>query len=135
MAGLEISIPTLIARFFSISLFLVGLSHLIQPRLWRDFFIKIKETGVAGLIIAMYTLPQGLLIVLGHNIWVLDIPVIITICGWGMTLKSIIYALLPNRAEAVIPVGPNAHRKYALGGALMIPLSLLLIWHSFFRAV
>jgi hypothetical protein len=129
------SIPTLIARFFSVSLFLVGVSHLAQPRLWRDFFIRIKGTGVAGLIIAMYTLPQGLLIVLGHNIWVPDIPVIITICGWGMTIKSVTYAVLPGRAESVIPVGDNAHRKYAWGGALMIPVSLLLIWHSFFRAV
>ena len=128
------SIPTLIARFFSVSLFLIGVSHLVQPRLWRDYFIKIKETGVAGIIIAMYTLPQGLLIVLGHNIWVLDIPVIITICGWGMTLKSITYAVLPRRAESVIPAGVDAHRKYAWGGALMIPVSLLLIWHSFFRA-
>jgi hypothetical protein len=128
------SIPTLIARFFSVSLFLVGVSHLAQPRLWRDFFIKIKETGVAGIIIAMYTLPQGLLIVLGHNIWVLDIPVIITICGWGMTIKSITYAVLARRAERVIPSGVDAHRKYAWGGALMIPVSLLLIWHSFFRA-
>lgn len=135
MVELEPSIPTLIARFFSVSLFLIGLSHVVQPRLWRDYFLKLKDTGVAGIIIAMYTLPQGLLIVLGHNIWVLDIPVIITICGWGMTLKSIIYALLPNRAEAVIPVGANAHLKYARGGALMIPVSLLLIWHSFFRAV
>ena len=129
------SISTLIARFFSVSLFLVGISHLAQPVLWRDFFMKIKETGVAGLIIAMYTLPQGLLIVLGHNVWTLDVPVIITICGWGMTIKSVTYALVPSRAEAVIPTGPNAHRKYAWGGALMIPVSLLLIWHSFFRAV
>lgn len=129
------SIPILIAKFFSVSLLFVGISHIAQPRLWRDFFIKLKETGVAGLIIAMYTLPQGLLIVLGHNIWAADIAVIITICGWGMTIKSIIYALLPGRADAVIPVGPNAHRKYAWGGALMIPVSLLLIWHSFFRAV
>ena len=129
------SIPTLIAKFFSVSLFVVGISHVAQPKLWRDFFIKLKETGVAGLIIAMYTLPQGLLIVLGHNIWAADIAVIITICGWGMTIKSLTYALLPSRADAVIPVGPNAHRKYAWGGALMIPVSLLLIWHSFFRAV
>ena len=129
------SISTLIARFFSVSLLVVGVSHLVQPSLWRDFFLRIKDTGVAGIIIAMYTLPQGLLIVLGHNIWVLDIPVIITICGWGMTIKSILYAIVPSRADAVIPTGPNAHRKYAWGGALMIPVSLLLIWHSFFRAV
>lgn len=129
------TISTLIARFFSVSLLIVGVSHLVQSRLWRDFFLRIKDTGVAGIIIAMYTLPQGLLIVLGHNIWVMDIPVIITICGWGMTIKSILYAVVPGRAEAVIPTGANAHRKYALGGALMIPVSLLLIWHSFFRAV
>ena len=129
------SIPTLIARFFSVSLLLVGISHLAQPRLWRDFFLTIKGTGVAGLIITMYTLPLGLMIVLGHNIWVLDVPVIITICGWGMTLKSVIYSILPGRAEVVIPTGPNAHRKYAWGGALMIPVSLLLVWHSFFRTV
>jgi hypothetical protein len=129
------TLSTLIARFFSVSLLIVGVSHLVQSRLWRDFFLTIKNTGVAGIIIAVYTLPQGLLIVLGHNIWVLDVPVIITICGWGMTIKSIVYAIVPSRAEAVIPTGLNAHRKYAWGGALMIPVSLLLIWHSFFREV
>lgn len=129
------AIPILIAKFFSVSLLLVGLSHLFQPGCWRDFFLRIKESGVGGIIIAMYTLPQGLLIVLGHNVWVLDVPVIITICGWGMTIKSIIYLLLPRRADRIIPVGPNAHLKYAWGGALIIPVSLLLIWHSFFRTV
>jgi hypothetical protein len=129
------TLSILIARFFSVSLLIVGVSHLVQSRLWRDFFLRIKNTGVAGIIIAVYTLPQGLLIVLGHNIWVLDVPVIITICGWGMTIKSIVYAIVPSRAEAVIPTGPNAHRKYAWGGALIIPVSLLLIWHSFFREV
>jgi hypothetical protein len=129
------TLSILIARFFSVSLLIVGVSHLVQARLWRDFFLRIKNTGVAGIIIAVYTLPQGLLIVLGHNIWVLDVPVIITICGWGMTIKSIVYAIVPSRAEAVIPTGLNAHRKYAWGGALIIPVSLLLIWHSFFREV
>ena len=129
------TLATLIEKFFSVSLLLIGISHLAQPRLWRDYFLKIKGTGVAGIIIAMYTLPQGLLVVLGHNVWVVDVPVIITICGWGMTIKGMLYAFVRGRAEAVIPDGPNAHRKYAWGGALMIPLSLLLIWHSFFRAM
>lgn len=129
------TIATLIAKFFSVSLLVVGASHLAQPRLWRDFFITIKSTGFAGFIIAMFTLPQGLLIVLGHNVWVLDIPVIITICGWGMTIKSVIYALIPGRAETMIPEGANAHRKYAWGGALIIPVSILLVWHSFFRGL
>lgn len=128
------TLTLLIARFFSVALFVVGLSHLLQPRLWADFFIKIKRTGVAGIIIAMFTFPQGLLIALGHNVWVLDVPVIITICGWGMMVKSIIYALVPRMAERAIPDGEDAHRKYAAGGACIIPLSLLLIYHSFLVA-
>jgi hypothetical protein len=128
------SLAVFVARFFSVSLLAVGVSHLIQPRLWRDFFILIKRTGVAGIIIAMYTLPQGLLIILSHNVWVWDVPVIITISGWGMTIKSLLYAFVPRMAERAIPEEESAYRKYAIGGALIIPVSLLLVYHSFFRA-
>jgi hypothetical protein len=122
------------ARFFAVSLLVVGVSHLIQPRLWRDFFILIKRTGVAGIIIAMYTFPLGLSIILCHNLWVWDVPVIITISGWGMMIKSLLYALVPGVAERAISEQESAYRKYALGGALIIPVSLLLVYYSFFRA-
>jgi len=128
------TVTAFIARFFSMSLLVIGLSHAIQPKLWRDFFILIKKSGVAGIIIGMFTLPVGLMIIAGHNIWVFDLPVIITICGWGMTLKSLNYMLLTGSAERMIPDDSNAHRKYFWGGLGIIPLSLLLIWDSFFRA-
>lgn len=124
-----------IARFLSITLLITAISHLAQPRLWRDFFLVLKGTGVAGIIIAMYTFPLGLVIVLGHNVWVFDVPVIVTICGWGMVIKSVIYFLVPGWVDRVIPAEENAHRKYALGGALMIPLSLLLVYYAFFRVM
>ena len=128
------SLTVFVARFFSVSILVVGVSHLLQPRLWRDFFILLKGTGVAGIIIAMYTFPLGLLIILCHNVWVWDAPVIITISGWGMTIKSLLYAFVPRMAERAIPDEANAYRKYALGGAFIIPVSLLLIYYSFFRA-
>jgi len=62
------TIATFIARFFSVGLLIIGISHLAQAKMWRDLFIAIKKTGFAGLIIVLFTLPQGLLIVLGHNI-------------------------------------------------------------------
>ena len=124
-----------IERYFAFSLLAVGLSHIALARQWRDFFLLLKRTGVAGIIIAMYTFPLGLLIVLGHNIWVLDLPVIVTVCGWGMTLKSTSYALFPGQAERMIPSGANAHRKYRAGGFVALAIGALLLYHSFFRAV
>ena len=123
-----------IERYFAISMLAVGLSHIAMARQWRDFFLRLKATGVAGIIIAMFTFPLGLLIVLGHNIWVFDLPVIVTVCGWGMTLKSMTYALIPGQAERMIPAGANAHRKYAAGGCVALAIGALLLYHSFFRA-
>ncbi len=128
------TITTFVARFFSVSLLVVGLSHAAQPKLWRDFFLVLKRTGVAGIIIAMFTFPVGLMLVVGHNVWVFDVPLIITISGWGMTIKSLTYALISGRAEKMIPDGSDAHRKYFWAGVGSIPVSLLLIWYSFFRA-
>jgi hypothetical protein len=127
------TLTVFIARFFSVSLLLVSISHLVQPTVWRDYFIRLKQTGVPGIIIGMYTLPLGLLIVIGHNVWVYDVPVIITICGWGMTIKSLTYFLIRGRAEKMIPDGENAHRMYTWGGLVGIPISILLVYSSFFR--
>lgn len=124
-----------IERYFAITLLAVGLSHMALARQWRDFFLLLKGTGVAGIIIAMYTFPLGLFIVLGHNIWVFDLPVIVTVCGWGMTIKSASYALIPGQAERVIPSGANAHRKYFAGGFGALAIGALLLYHSFFRAL
>src|SRR5262245_66586666 len=79
-------------------LLIASLSHIAQPRLWADFFRVLGRTGVAPLIIGMYTLPIGLLVVVGHNRWVWDWPVLVTIAGWGMTVKSIVYMIVPGVA-------------------------------------
>jgi hypothetical protein len=122
-----------VARYFAITLLVVGLSHAAQPRLWYNFFRAIKQTGLAGIIIPMFTFPVGLALVLAHNIWVWDVPVIVTICGWGMTIKSVSYAVLPGQADRMIPTREGAHRLYAVGGYFGIALSALLLYHYFVR--
>ena len=48
-----------------------------------------------GLVIGTLTLPLGLFVVLTHNIWVLGWPVVVTVCGWGWTVKAMIYMVRP----------------------------------------
>src|SRR4051794_29738804 len=84
-----------IDAFFGSSFLIVCLSHAVQPRLWADFFVAIKRTGFAPLIIGLYTLPFGVLIVLGHNVWAWDWSVLVTLAGWGMLVKATVYLLFP----------------------------------------
>ena len=60
-------------------------------------------------------------------------PVIVTLGGWGMTLKSVSYAVMPGRADRMIPEGEHAHRLYAAGGYFIIAVSTLLLYHYYFR--
>src|SRR3954468_8640197 len=91
-----------IDAWFALSLVIVGLSHAAQPRLWAQFFNAMKATGFAPLIIGMYTLPTGLVILLAHNQWGWDWSVIVTIAGWGMTIKATIYLLFPAVPDRMI---------------------------------
>jgi uncharacterized protein YjeT (DUF2065 family) len=111
-----------------------GVSHAVQPRLWADFFLAMKRTGSASLIIGMYTVPFALVIVLGHNRWNWDWPLFITISGWCMMIKSIVYLVLPNVSERII-INPRrfATRSglFRVSGAFMVVVGGILAWHAF----
>lgn len=123
----------MLERFFAIAFLAVALSHIVQPRMWADFFAALRKTGYAGLAIAMFTLPQGLAIVVWHNVWVWDLPVLLTVAGWGMTLKSVNYMLNPKFADRMIE-GPGASpRGYIAGGFILLILGGALGYQGFFR--
>src|SRR3954451_10602623 len=87
----RLSVAPYIDAWFALTLVIFGLSHAAQPRLWVDFFVMLKRTEFAPIIIGMYTLSTGLVILLGHNLWVWSWPVFVTIAGWGMTAKAMLY--------------------------------------------
>ncbi len=123
-----------IDAWFALTLVIIGLSHAAQPRLWAEFFNAMKATGYAPLIIGMYTLPTGLVILLGHNIWAWDWPVFVTIFGWSMTLKATLYLIfptLPNRMIANADRWQKAYGVFRVVGAAMCVLGVVLTWQAF----
>ena len=122
-----------IDAFFAPVFLIMCVSHAAQPRLWADFFLAIKRTGFSALIIGIYTLPFGMLIVLGHNQWVWDWPVFVTIAGWGMTAKSIIYLLfpaIPNRMILNADRWENGFGAFRVIGILGAVPSAVLTWQA-----
>ncbi len=66
-------------QYFAIALIIVGLSHAVQPKLCLEFFSALDRTGFAGLIVALYSLPQGMFLLVVHNEWSWTPPVILTV--------------------------------------------------------
>jgi hypothetical protein len=66
----------------------IGLSHILQPKAWAEFFIMLRGKGEAGAFMdGFLNLPLGAFIVGFHNIWS-GIPVVLTLLGWGLLIKA-----------------------------------------------
>ena len=88
----ETSIEKLTALFF----FVTGVSHIVQPRAWIRFFIMLHGKGEVGSFLnALVHFPLGAFIVAFHNVWH-GLPLIVTLIGWGLTVKSTIYFVFPR---------------------------------------
>jgi uncharacterized protein YjeT (DUF2065 family) len=130
----RLSVAPYIDAWFALTLVIIGLSHAAQPGLWAEFFNAMKRTGFAPLIIGMYTLPTGLVILLGHNIWVWNWPVFVTIAGWGMTTKATLHLLfpaIPNRMIDNADRWQKAYSGFRVVGAVMSVLGVVLTWQAF----
>jgi len=115
-------------RILSIISFLImGLSHIIQPKAWIDFFkLLIKQQNSGAFINGFITLPMALLIVSFHNVWT-GIPVLLTILGWCLILKATIAFCIPALAlQSMKRVEKNNVMEFRIGGVIFILIALLL---------
>ena len=93
-----------------------------------DEFIRNRAVlFLAGLI----TLPAGLAIVLTHNVWVADWPVIITIVGWLTAFSGAIRLVAP---EGAINYGRRAYERPGgplFGATVWLALGVVLTFFGY----
>ena len=110
-----------------VNFFVIGLSHIIQPRAWAQFFIDIREKGATGsFIVAFIHFPLGALIVAFHNVWH-GLPMILTFIGYALVLKGLVYFIFPKHGlKSLSRVSLEKSWEFVAGGVFSIGLSGLL---------
>jgi uncharacterized protein YjeT (DUF2065 family) len=110
-----------------VNFFVIGLSHIIQPRAWAQFFIDIREKGATGsFIVAFIHFPLGALIVAFHNVWH-GLPMILTFIGYALVLKGLVYFIFPKHGlKSLSRVSLEKSWEFVAGGIFSIGLSGLL---------
>jgi len=123
---MEIIVEKIVAAVFLIT----GVSHIVQPHAWSEFFIHFRGNGKAGVLqLGLLNLPLALLIVVLHNVWH-GFAVIVTLVGGGLLLKSIIYLVLPGiglRMLRTISI-ENSWRFVAAGVLSILLAAAILLW-------
>jgi hypothetical protein len=111
----------------AVCFFVTGVSHVAQPRAWAEFFIEMRGRGEVGSFQnALLHFPLGAIIVSFHNVWA-GLPMILTLVGWGLVFKSLLYLTLPKyglkRGLAMVSVEKAS--GFVVVGVFALALSLL----------
>ncbi|HKG58989.1 MAG TPA: hypothetical protein VKB05_04350 [Pyrinomonadaceae bacterium] len=112
-----------------ISFLIIGLSHIVQPRVWARFFMDLHSKGDLGSFLnALLHFPMGVVIVSFHNVWH-GLPMVLTLIGWGLVLKSFIYFVFPRLAlKSLARVTMEKSWEFVVAGVFSIGISGLLIF-------
>ncbi len=118
-----------IQKLAIVSFFVIGLSHIFQPRVWAQFFIDLRNKGEIGSFInAFIHFPLGALIVAFHNVWQ-GIPTILTLIGYAWVLKGFIYFVLPSFGlKSMSRVSLESSWEFIVAGILMLGIGGLLLF-------
>ena len=111
---------------------IVGTGLLLNGDRYRAVVDEVMSSHTLLYIFGAIALTGGLAIVLTHNIWVWDWPVIITIVGWLMIVRGSFRIVFPQQVE-------DLARKMVAGwpevllisGVLVITIGAFLCWKGF----
>ena len=122
---MEVAVTTLAIICF----FIIGVSHIVQPRVWVRFFMDLHSKGEVGSFLnALLHFPLGVLIVSFHDVWH-GLPVVLTLIGWGLVLKSFIYFVFPSYGVKMLArVTMEKSWEFVVAGVFSIAISGLLIF-------
>ena len=105
----------------------LGLSHILQHKAWAESFILLRGKGEAGAFVdGLLNLPLAGFIVGFHNVWS-GIPVVLTLVGWGLVIKSLLRFCLPKQGLMMLArVSVERSWEFQVAGAVLVVLAGLL---------
>jgi hypothetical protein len=104
-----------LARLIGPVMALVGVSVLANEAAFRKLAQEFLRSPALIFLSGMILMPAGLAVVLSHNVWVANWPVIITLLGWIAVISGAVRVFAPDRATKL---GKNfLTYNYTMGAA------------------
>ena len=110
--------------FAIVLLGVLGLSHLLQPKAWVEFFILLRGKGEPGVFVdGFLNLALAGIIIGFHNTWS-GIPAVLTLVGWCLLIKSLIRFCAPKQGVKLLArVSVERAWEFQVAGAGLLVLA------------
>lgn len=119
-----------LAKFIGLYCVIIGLVMLIKQKFLHFMIKDVGRSHFNMFIVALITLLFGIPLIICHNVWVKDWPVVITVFGWLCFIAGIVRFLF---AEAIMNICANKNFKVMIivGGIFSIIIGLFLCYYGF----
>ena len=116
--------------FAVINFLAMGLSHIVQHRAWKEFFVFLHARGnVGNFLNAILALGMGSLIFAFHRVWS-GIPLLLTLYGLASLLKGTLFLVVPKVGlRSIGTPSTNDSRVLIVPGVMMLALAAALLYH------
>jgi hypothetical protein len=110
----------------------IGVSHIVQPKAWVDFFILLRGKGKAGVFVdGFLNLAVAGIIIGFHNVWS-GIPMVLTILGWCLLLKSLIRFWAPGVSLKMLTrVSVERAYEFQVAGAGLLAITCVIAYGTY----
>ena len=115
-----------LAQLIGPVLIVIGVGLLLKQTEFREMATDFLSSRALIFVSGLLTLVTGLAIVLTHNVWEFNWPVIITILGWLSVFGGVFRILFPNSVQSVGTSMLDKPATMTVSGAIQIVLGLWL---------
>lgn len=120
------------SQILGLYLIIMAIIMMIRVDFYRHFIMNLKSGSGVIILAASFSLIAGLMLVVVHNIWVLEPQVIITLMGWLLVILAILWLSMPERMTHLsqIVYGGKGYYVIALFTAF---IGILLLTKGFYH--
>ena len=107
---------------------LMGLSHIVQPRIWITFFGRLHAEGTSGIVTRTFIeIWPALIIVTFHQVWS-GPGLVLTLYGWALSIKIVIGLLAPQIGVRGLAMSQGGQWRFVGAGVVLLVVAFCSAW-------
>jgi len=122
-----------LARLIGPLLLAVGIGIFVNGAIYRMLADEFLRSRALIYLSGLLTMTAGLALILTHNVWRADWPVIITILGWLAAIGGAVRIIAPQGTERVGRQVLKHKHGLTIGGAVWLAVGAVLCFFGYVR--
>ncbi len=115
-----------IAQALSLYFFIMGIAMIKNRKRFVDVYNQVGESAPLVFFSGIIALIIGILIVISHNHWYWELPVLVTLAGWLAFIKGSCLLIVPNFFVSLFK-GVFTPTRIAIVGGCLIVMSFIFL--------